>query len=39
MPCDEEIEMPHFTPRQLVFVIVLAVIVLGLAAYRTFWQF
>jgi hypothetical protein len=39
MPCDEAIEMPHFTPQQLVFVIVLAVIVLGLAAYRTFWLY
>jgi hypothetical protein len=39
MPCDEAINMPHFTPRQLVFVIVLAVIVLGLAAYRTFWLY
>jgi hypothetical protein len=31
--------MPHFTPRQLVFVILMAVIVLGLAVYRTFWLF
>jgi hypothetical protein len=31
--------MPHFTPQQLVFAILLAVIVLGLAIYRTFWLF
>jgi hypothetical protein len=39
MPYEGAIDMPHFTPQQLVFVIVLAVIVLGLAAYRTFWLF
>jgi len=32
-------EMPHFTPQQLVFVIVLGLIVLGIAAYRTYWLF
>jgi hypothetical protein len=31
--------MPHFTPQQLVFAILMAVIVLGLAIYRTFWLF
>jgi hypothetical protein len=39
MPRDGALEMPHFTPRQLVFVLVLAAIVLGLALYRTFWLF
>jgi len=39
MPPDGALEMPHFTPQQLVFAILLAVIVLGLALYRTFWLF
>jgi hypothetical protein len=39
MPPDDTLEMPHFTPQQLVFAILLAVIVLGLAIYRTFWLF
>jgi hypothetical protein len=39
MPRDDALAMPHFTPLQLVFVILLAVIVLGLAVYRTFWLF
>ena len=39
MPRDDALEMPHFTPQQLVFVLLLAVIVLGLALYRTFWLF
>jgi hypothetical protein len=39
MPPDETLAMPHFTPQQLVFVLLLAVIVLGLALYRTFWLF
>jgi hypothetical protein len=39
MPRNDALEMPHFTPQQLVFVILLTVIVLGLAAYRTFWLF
>jgi hypothetical protein len=39
MPRDDAVEMPHLTPRQLAFVLVLAVIVLGLAVYRTFWLF
>jgi hypothetical protein len=39
MPRDVALGMPHFTPQQLVFVILLAVIVIGLAVYRTFWLF
>jgi hypothetical protein len=36
---DKAFAMPHFTPQQLVFVLLLGVIVLGLALYRTFWLF
>jgi hypothetical protein len=39
MSRDDALEMPHFTPQQLVFVTVLAVVVLGLAIYRTYWLF
>ena len=39
MPRNGDLAMPHFTPQQLVFVLLLAVIVLGLALYRTFWLF
>jgi hypothetical protein len=39
MPPDDAFAMPHFTPQQLVFVLLLGVIVLGLALYRTFWLF
>jgi hypothetical protein len=39
MPPDEALAMPHFTPQQLVFVLLLGVIVLGLALYRTFYLF
>jgi hypothetical protein len=39
MPRDAALPMPHFTPQQLVFVLVLALFVLGLAVYRTFWLF
>jgi hypothetical protein len=39
MPPDKALAMPHFTPQQLVFVLLLGVIVLGLALYRTFWLF
>jgi hypothetical protein len=39
MPRNDALEMSHFTPQQLVFVLLLAVIVMGLALYRTFWLF